>query len=47
MEFFQALIEFITDFFAALAEFLGWTIDYGDLTTTPGAEDGENADAAE
>lgn len=32
--FFKAFIEFITDIFAALADFLGWTIDYGDLTTT-------------
>ena len=38
--FFKAFIEFITDIFAALADFLGWTIDYDDLTSAP-ADEGE------
>ena len=29
--FFKAFIEFITDIFSALADFLGWSIDYDDL----------------
>ncbi len=37
--FFKALIEFVTDFFAALAEFLGWTINYDDLTSAPAEEE--------
>ncbi len=36
--FFKAFIEFITDIFAALADFLGWTIDYDDLVPEEGAE---------
>ncbi len=39
--FFKAIIEFITDIFAALADFLGWTIYVEDLPedpTTPEAE---------
>lgn len=35
--FFKAFIEFITDIFAALADFLGWTIDYDDLVPTEAA----------
>ena len=36
--FFKAFIEFITDIFSALADFLGWTIYVEDLpedTATP------------
>lgn len=41
--FFKAFIEFVTDIFAALADFLGWTVNYDDLTTAP-AEEGEGTD---
>ncbi len=43
--FIQSFIEFITDIFAALAEFLGWTIDYEDLTSAS-AEDAEGEENA-
>ena len=42
--FFKAFIEFITDIFAALADFLGWTIDYDDLTSAPAEDNAESAE---
>ena len=42
--FFKAIIEFVTNIFAALADFLGWTIDYDDLTSAPAEEDVEAAE---
>ena len=36
--FFVALIEFITDVFAAFSEFFGWTTNLEDLTPTEGED---------
>jgi|GEM_PF-1629685 len=40
--FFKAIIEFITDIFSAIADFLGWTIYIEDLPEDSAAAD-ENA----
>ena len=39
--FLAALIEFITDVFAAFSEFFGWATDLEDLTTTTVAADAQ------
>ena len=39
-DFLQAFIEFFTDFFAALAEFLGTGLPFGDIASGLGSMEG-------
>lgn len=45
-DFFKAFIEFISDILAALADFLGWTINVDDLLPTT-EEETEATEATE